>query len=648
MERLFFTVLRMSLEGSIVILAVLLARLLLQKAPKKYSYFLWAVVGLRLICPFHIESAFSLFRLPGLRQMNAAPAAVPPMEAPGPAPVLPQTNLNMGAAVPAQPVQVPSTVQPTFEWSLAAVLAAFWLAGTIGFVLYSVFSEVRLRKRLATATKLQDHVFQSENVRSPFVLGVLRPRIYMPYGLEEEAQRCVLAHEQTHLRRGDPLFRRIAFLILAVHWFNPLCWLAFQKMGMDMELSCDEAVLKAGTVSAKNYSLTLLAFAANRRSFAAAPLSFGETGVKKRIKNALGWKKPGAVLTALALILSCGISVACAADPQTEPAPQNKETEMQAPLPTPIPRKQTTPCARAEMYYLPGNDRLEEYDEEGFLLRLIELDSERRVTFFEEHYYDENHREIEVQEIDPEMFPTAYDFMSQDRPRRVREYAEGDGSLVGDYWYEYDSYGRVIQKEHRDSEGNANYREQYEYAKNGKVSLEATEQWDDTLGKWNRSSNRYEYNAAGLTIYEENIYGEGRGRGVVRRNDNGNLLEVSEYKADGTRKFTEEYEYDEHGRHIRTSLFNSYGTESQRTEIEYEPNYFSHFKKKTYWRFGLIEQQSVYEYSDDGYTEHVRYYKSKALIKREEIKWDLDDNRLGSRYFDAAGNEISEEKFWNL
>lgn len=645
MQKLFFMVLRMSLEGSVVILAVLLARLLLAKAPKKYSYFLWLVVGLRLACPIQIQSAFSLFRLPGLRRVNSVdvgPVAPMPMDAPAPMEPVPSVQ----AVVPKLPSEPAVPVPQAASWSPMQVLAAVWLVGALCFVLYSVLSEMRLRRSLATATKMQDNVFQCESVRSPFVLGVLRPRIYMPYGLSQEAQRCVLAHEQTHLRRADPLFRRIAFLILAVHWFNPLCWLAFQRMGMDMELSCDESVLKQGDVDPKQYSLTLLAFAANRRSFAAAPLSFGETGVKKRIKNALDWKKPGAVLTVLALVLSCGVSVACAANPKTELPPQSAQTEV--PQPSPNPRKQTTPCARAEMYYLPDNDRLEEYDEEGFLLRLIELDGDRRVTFFEEHYYDENHREIAVQEIDPDMFPTAYDFMSQDRPRRVREYAEGDGSLVSDCWYEYDSYGRVIQEEYRDSEGNATYRKQYEYAKNGKVSLETYEQWDDTLGKWNRSSTRYEYNAAGLNIYEESIYGEGQGRGVVRRNDNGNLLEVSEYKADGTHKFTEEYEYDEHGRHIRTSLFNSYGTESQRTEIEYDPNYFSHFKKKTYWCFGVIEQESVYEYSEDGYTEYARYYKNKALIKWEERKWDLGNNRLDSRCFDAAGNEISEEKFWNL
>ncbi len=613
MQKLFFMVLRMSLEGSVVILAVLLARLLLAKAPKKYSYFLWLVVGLRLACPIQIQSAFSLFRLPGLRRVNsvdAGPVAPMPMDAPTPMEPVPSVQ----AVVPKLPFEPAVPVPQAASWSPMKVLAAVWLVGALCFVLYSVLSEMRLRRSLATATKMQDNVFQCENVRSPFVLGVLRPRIYMPYGLSQEAQRCVLAHEQTHLRRADPLFRRIAFLILAVHWFNPLCWLAFQRMGMDMELSCDESVLKQGDVDPKQYSLTLLAFAANRRSFAAAPLSFGETGMKKRIKNALDWKKPGAVLTVLALVLSCGVSVACAANPkQAEEPPQTEPVEQE------VDRKQNIPCARAECYYLPGDDRVEEYDAEGRLLRIIMLDSERRVTAFEEHYYDQDHNEVEVKQIDPEMFPAAYDFMSQDKPRRVREYAEGDGSLAGDYWYEYDSYGRVIQKEQRGSDGKAILRQQYEYAQNGKVSLETYEQWDDTLGRWNGSSFRYGYNGAGQKIYEESISGEGQGRSVVRRNDNGNLLEVSEYNADGTRKYTEEYEYDEHGRHIRTSLFNSYGTESQRTEIEYDPDYFSHFEKKTYWRFGVLQEESSFEYSEDGYTQHVKYYRDGTVIKQAKL-----------------------------
>lgn len=640
MQKLFFMVLRMSLEGSVVILAVLLARLLLAKAPKKYSYFLWLVVGLRLACPIQIQSAFSLFRLPGLRRVNSVdvgPVAPMPMDAPVPMEPVPSVQ----AVVPKLPSEPAVPVPQAVSWSPMQVLAAVWLVGALCFVLYSVLSEMRLRRSLATATKMQDNVFQCENVGSPFVLGVLRPRIYMPYGLSQEAQRCVLAHEQTHLRRADPLFRRIAFLILAAHWFNPLCWLAFQRMGMDMELSCDEAVLKQGNVDPKQYSLTLLAFAANRRSFAAAPLSFGETGVKKRIKNALDWKNPGAVLTVLALVLSCGITAACAADPKEAEEPPQPEVAEQE-----VDRKQNIPCARAEYYFLPDDDRLEEYDAEGWLLRIIMLNDERRVTSFEEHYYDQDHNEVEVKQIDPEMFPTAYDFVTQDQPERIREYAEGNGELVSDYWQQYDEYGRVKQKETKDAEGNLTHREQYEYAPNGKISVKKYLGWDASLGKMAESISHYEYNEQGTLVYEKEEYGPGHGSGETYWNDRGQLTEVTAYKPDGTLKYREKYDRDEYGRDIGGSLTNSYGTVSQRSLIEYDPDYFDRKQRVRHWRFGLLRDDSSFEYSDTGYTEYTKYYQNKQLFKSEKRTYDWEDRVLEAYYFDANGNEISQDAFY--
>lgn len=322
MKALFLQILSMSAGASAVILAVLLARLLLRKAPKKYSYLLWAVVGFRLACPVSFKSVFGLFQKP--RLSRAAPAAGPvfaqtsPVPLPAPAPA--QAEIA-GAALTQQPLPefVPSTkaavaAAPAAPTDWLALGAAVWIAGMAALVIWALVSEWRLRRSVAAATILEENVWQSEAVRSPFLLGLFRPRIYIPYGLGDDALRYVLAHERCHIRRLDHLSRKLAFVLLILHWFNPLAWLAFWLMGRDMELSCDESVLSSGSASQKEYSRTLLAFAANKRSFAAGPLAFGENGVKTRIKNALGWKKPKLLVTTLAAVLTVSVLAACGLD----------------------------------------------------------------------------------------------------------------------------------------------------------------------------------------------------------------------------------------------------------------------------------------------------------------------------------------------
>ena len=148
-----------------------------------------------------------------------------------------------------------------------------------------------MRRRVDTAIRLRDNIYQSDAIRSPFILGFLRPRIYLPFGLDPEPMEYVLAHEQYHIRRRDDLIKAFAFLLLAVHWFNPLCWLSFRLMERDMEMSCDEKVLSGNANIRKAYSLTLLSFAAGRRFPAASPLAFGETGVKGHVKGVLNYRK---------------------------------------------------------------------------------------------------------------------------------------------------------------------------------------------------------------------------------------------------------------------------------------------------------------------------------------------------------------------
>ena len=320
MDTLFAMILNMSAAASLVILAVLLARALLARAPRKFSYLLWAVVGFRLCCPVSFQSVFSLFRLVPVSSAKVGPSGTSALyyQAPAPAaPALPPVSDAAALPLPQAPAPIPPApvVAESAQFPWQTVLMLLWVAGVVGMLLYAAVGELRLRHSLATATRLRGDVFQAEQIRSPFILGLVRPRIYVPYGLDGQTLSYVLAHERFHLRHGDHLVRRFAFLLLALHWFNPLCWLAFYLMGKDMELRCDEGVLKKNTLDPAQYSRVLLSFATNRRFSAAAPLAFGETGVKTRIVNVLRWKKPRRAITVAALLVTALVVAACAANP---------------------------------------------------------------------------------------------------------------------------------------------------------------------------------------------------------------------------------------------------------------------------------------------------------------------------------------------
>ena len=310
MEKFFLNVLNMSFAASYVILAILLLRLLLNKAPKKYSYVLWSAAAFRLCCPVSFPSVFSLLDLTQKRgALGFVPEAFGTMAQPQVHTGVPVINAALEDSLP---VATPAaSVNPMQLWILAGTL--LWCVGAAVMVLYGAAGYFRLRRRLRTATRLEGKVFQSENVRSPFILGVFRPRIYLPYGLDGENRRMVLVHERFHLKRRDPFVRLFAYCLLALHWFNPLVWLAFSCMSRDMEMSCDEKVLESG--SARAYSLCLLSIASNRRFPSPAPLAFGETGVKGRIKNALAWKKPRRWAAVVAALLCAAAILGCAANP---------------------------------------------------------------------------------------------------------------------------------------------------------------------------------------------------------------------------------------------------------------------------------------------------------------------------------------------
>lgn len=294
MEGIFLRLLNMSLSASVVIVLVLLVRLMLRRAMKKWSCFLWAAPAFRLLCPVSFRASFSLFQLR------------PPAGGSGPAAGL--TYISGPA--------VPITVQrgETLAGPVLSIAAVLWCAGLMALILYAVVNGLRMRKRLSDAVQLEDRLYETDRISAPFLMGLLHPRIYLPAGLSGERLACALLHERAHLRRGDHWVKLLAFLVLSLHWFNPLVWLAFFLLSRDMEMSCDERVLAEEGCSAGEYSRSLLSFAAPRR-FPLGPPAFGETGVKRRIQNALRWKRPRKWVERGLLLLCVLLLLLCAANP---------------------------------------------------------------------------------------------------------------------------------------------------------------------------------------------------------------------------------------------------------------------------------------------------------------------------------------------
>ena len=327
MENLFFTVLGMSLTGSFVILFVLLARLALRKAPRVFSYALWAVALFRLLCPFTLDSAFSL--LPSARMVDTVGRGGGTDQVIQVQTGILALNSRVNGFLADHPYQEgqPVVVGGSPEENLAPVInqlgpvpdwrtvpAAVWLAGTAALLGYSLFSLLRLRRRLAGSVPLagEKNVRLADHIPSPFVLGLVRPVVYLPSGLAEGERDYILLHERTHIRRCDHITRALAWLAVAVHWFNPLVWLAFHLAGKDMEMSCDEAVLEGmGRDIRADYSTSLLRLSQGGK-LPAGPLAFGGGDPQNRIKNVLSYKKPAFWVAALALmgVLCLGVGLA--------------------------------------------------------------------------------------------------------------------------------------------------------------------------------------------------------------------------------------------------------------------------------------------------------------------------------------------------
>ena len=305
MSELFLKIVNMSISASWVVIAVLTLRFCLKKAPKWVNVLLWGIVAARMVFPFSIESVLSL---------------IPSAETISPTVMMEQTP-SVQTGVPALNHVINPVISGSFTPAPGAsanplqiwipVLAGIWLFGIAALFLYSAVSYWRLRRKVCEAVILRGNIYQSEKVCSPFVLGIISPKIYLPYHMDSREMGHVIAHEQTHICRRDHWWKPLGFLLLTIHWFNPLMWLSYVLLCRDIELACDEKVIgEMGNEQRADYTQALVTCSVGRRVIAACPLAFGEIGVKERVKSVMNYKKP-AFWIVLASVIVCAVIAVC-------------------------------------------------------------------------------------------------------------------------------------------------------------------------------------------------------------------------------------------------------------------------------------------------------------------------------------------------
>ena len=313
MNELFLKIINMSISASWLVLAVLILRFVLKKAPKWINVLLWGIVAIRLICPFSFESPLSLIPSAETIPLNIGMDSTPTINSGISAinnavnPIISQSNTPMaGASI--NPLQITIGI---YEY--------IWIFGMIALALYTAISYWRLHRKVDTAVRYKDNIFQSENVSSPFVFGIIKPRIYLPFKMNGQDLEHVVAHEHAHIRRKDHWWKPFGFLLLTIHWFNPLMWMAYVLLCRDIELACDEKVIKElGNEQRGDYTQALVACSVNRRMIAACPLTFGEVSVKERVKSVMNYKKPAFWVIIISVIVCVGVAVCFLTNPKQD------------------------------------------------------------------------------------------------------------------------------------------------------------------------------------------------------------------------------------------------------------------------------------------------------------------------------------------
>ena len=310
MEAVFLKILNMSITASYLVLAVILARLLLKKAPKFITVILWGLVAVRLVCPFSIDSILSL-----IPSAETVPADIMYAETPQITSGISQVNTAVNNII--LPAVTPDATYSVNPMQVVIFVASIvWLIGIAAMLLYTLISYIRIRLKVREAVKSQDNIYECDRIDTPFILGIIKPRIYLPSAMAECDREYVIAHEHAHIKRRDYLWKPLGFLLLAVYWFNPVLWVAYILLCRDIELACDEKVIKEmGEQNKKPYSEALINCSVPRKMIAACPLAFGETGVKARIKSVLNYKKPAFWVIIISLVLSIAVAACFMTNP---------------------------------------------------------------------------------------------------------------------------------------------------------------------------------------------------------------------------------------------------------------------------------------------------------------------------------------------
>lgn len=309
MTELFLKVVNMSITAGILAVVVMLLRLILKQSPKWLHVLLWGLVAVGLMMPVSVESSFSLMPQTQWIEQESIPSAdILPESIPAAVVQGEQVTVSYNTIDPS--VEIQKNVSATF------VLACIWLAGIAVLVLYTGFSYVQVYRRVQTAFRIKDNIWWSTDIPSPFVFGILRPNIYLPLGITEEYRRYVIAHEKAHIRRHDHWWKPLGFLLLTIHWFNPVLWLAYILLCRDIEMACDERVVKEYDMDQRaDYSAALLRCSVKRSMISACPLAFGEVEVKTRIKAVLNYRKPAVWMIAAAVVACIAVTVCFLTNP---------------------------------------------------------------------------------------------------------------------------------------------------------------------------------------------------------------------------------------------------------------------------------------------------------------------------------------------
>ncbi len=309
MGEIFSCILKLSVDASFFIVAVILARLLLRKSSKVFRKILWILVGLRLAIPFSFESVLSL---------------------------VPQTTdvISSEALVGGDVASAPTQMVATESFDFLRILPVIWAVVAVGLLIYGLISFIMLKRRISDAVRLKDNIYQSEKVDSPFVCGFIKPRIYIPYNLDKNTYNCVVKHEKTHIKYFDHILKAFGFVLLCVHWFNPLVWVGYLLFCKDIELLCDELVVKdMSPKNRKKYAKALCNIGIEKIKVSACPIAFGEVGIKERVKNTVNFKK----VKLAVLIISAIACVAVAVCFMTTPVKaQEEKTEPKLEETTPV------------------------------------------------------------------------------------------------------------------------------------------------------------------------------------------------------------------------------------------------------------------------------------------------------------------------